>query len=32
MPAFLLWPLAAWQLGPRILRHTIHALTDRTSA
>jgi hypothetical protein len=25
--AFLLWPLAFAELGPRILRTTIHALT-----
>jgi hypothetical protein len=30
MDAFLLWPLAFAELGPRILHHTLTALTKRT--
>jgi hypothetical protein len=29
MTAFLLWPLALLELGPRILHHTIRTLTTK---
>lgn len=29
MTAFLLWPLAFAELGPRILQHTLTALTKK---
>lgn len=29
MAAFLLWPLAVLELGPRLLHHTIRTLTHR---
>lgn len=29
MAAFLLWPLAVCELGPRIARHTIRTLTPK---
>jgi hypothetical protein len=32
MAAFLLWPLAVLELGPRILRHTIRTLTSGKEA
>ncbi|GAX57251.1 hypothetical protein SO3561_08821 [Streptomyces olivochromogenes] len=29
MTAFLLWPLAVWQLTPRTIHHLYNALTQR---